>query len=487
MQNSFRNFGQTSPYRTTDQLNFTLQNDSVYDIDEDDDIEWLTRPDEWNDDVRMNALFAPFRNRDINPLHYDNKIKFWKQTILSICTEKQIFQFDQKKLENLFTRKGKKPKCLELVINELLSEKSICTREECLKPKTGMLANMLNKLVWSPLSWSASYFFRASNSNGNSSSTFYATSFTPKSPKPNMERSFSCQSPIKELDLKSYVLPDLVEAKSQEILKKLQSTVIYRNVDCILEYDRLLELLAELVDEQDLAFILKYLEINQKILIVASKELDRTLVKFCFGKNDRVAPLNQIEESYIKLKDAQNKLELESGKLSSQIDGLNRDIRDQMKAGNKSSALKVLKKRKQLEKSLDSKENILHNIETMMMSIQQADTNKTTVDVLTKGASALKEANRGINIDQIDDTICEIQDIYNQNNEIEETLARSPMNGKSVFDDRELNDELNQLLSQENDRVDSTFNMDDLLNNLPSIPNDTPRKTGLEASSSLVF
>lgn len=471
------NYHHTSPYRTTDHLNFSTQSDSFYEIDEDDEIEWLNRPDEWNDDVRMNALFAPFRNRAINPLHYDNKIKFWKQAIILICTEKQIVQFDQKKLENLFLRKGKKPKCLELVINELVKEKIICSGEDCLKQKNGMLTSMFN-MLWSPLSWSTNYFFKTSTSNGDSTSTFYATSFTPKSPGQKLERSFSYQSPSKFnlMDLKSFVFPNLIEAKSQDILRKLQSEVIYRNVDCVIDYESLNDRLKEIIDEKDLDFILRYLEANQKILIVTSKELNKTLLKFSFSSNESVAAVNQIEESYIKLKDTQNKIQLECDKLSSQINDLNRDIKNQLMLKNKNDALKILKKRKKLEKSIEIKDNILQNIETMMMSIQQADSNKTTIDVLTKASIALKEANKGISVDQIDDTICDIQDILSHNNEIEEALSRSPVSGKSIFDDQDLNDELNQLLSQDVHYSDSTFNMDDLFNNLPSIPNDLSKK-----------
>lgn len=471
------NYHQNSPYRATDHLNFSTQSDSFYEIDEDDETEWLNRPDEWNDDVRMNALFAPFRNRAINPLHYDNKIKFWKQAIISICTEKQIIQFDQKKMENLFIRKGKKPKCLELVINELVRERIICTSEDCLKQKNGLLTNMFN-MIWSPFSWSSSYFFRASTSNGDSTSTFYATSFTPKSPGQKLERSFSYQSPTKFnlTDLKSYVFPNLVEAKCQDVLRKLQSEVIYRNVDCVIDYETLNDRVREIVDKEDLDYILRYLEVNQKVLIVTSKELNKTLVKFSFSSNENVASVNQIEESYIKLKDTQNKIQLECDKLSAQINDLNRDIKSQLMLGGKNDALKILKKRKKLEKSIEFKDNILQNIETMMMSIQQADTNKTTIDVLTKASTALKEANKGISLDQIDDTICDIQDILSHNNEIEEALSRSPVCPKSIIDDQDLNDELNQLLSQDIHNADSTFNMDELLNNLPSIPSDISKK-----------
>ena len=41
---------------------------------------WL--PDEWDDDVRMGAMFAPFRPRSLNPEGYDGRLRFWKEAIL---------------------------------------------------------------------------------------------------------------------------------------------------------------------------------------------------------------------------------------------------------------------------------------------------------------------------------------------------------------------------------------------------------------------
>ena len=91
----------------------------------------------------MNALFAPFRKRDLNPLHYDNKMKFWKELIAAYCKEKQIIQVDIVSLECFFSRKKIKPKCLEPVLNELIKDGSFKTQSEILKPKPGK--NSLNK------------------------------------------------------------------------------------------------------------------------------------------------------------------------------------------------------------------------------------------------------------------------------------------------------------------------------------------------------
>jgi hypothetical protein len=110
--------------------------------------EWPRRPDCWSDDVRMNALFAPFRSRDLNPLHYDNKLRFWKELIVDYCTDNQILQFDSRTIENLFKRKNMRPKCLDLVISELAKEKVIATREEIVKPRVGFIQNVLNKGIF---------------------------------------------------------------------------------------------------------------------------------------------------------------------------------------------------------------------------------------------------------------------------------------------------------------------------------------------------
>ena len=125
------------------------------------------------------------------------------------------------------------------------------------------------------------------------------------------------------------------------------------------------------------------------------------------------------------------------------------------------------------------------------MNIQQADTNQITFDVYNKSVNALKVVNKDINVDKIDETMCELQDIMAANNEIEESLAKSPVNQKySIIDDQELNKELEDLLKDvkidfdsENlkknlknqfEENDDAFNLDDILKSLPKIPIHSP-------------
>ena len=154
---------QKNPAHLTQLKNESFKCSEIDEDNDDDEHTWKNQPAEWTDDVRMKALFAAFRNRDLNPLFYDNKLKFWKETIASYCAEKELLQFDLTQLASCFMRKGIKPKCLELVLNEMIKDKVMLTRDEVLKPKPGLIKNIFNKLIWSPLSWSTSYLLRQTN------------------------------------------------------------------------------------------------------------------------------------------------------------------------------------------------------------------------------------------------------------------------------------------------------------------------------------
>lgn len=160
-------------YRSKEDTIEYIDEDLDEDDEEDDEKEekrdrWRP-PDVWSDDVRMNALFAPFRSRNLNPLHYDNKLKFWKDLIIDYCKQNDIVEIDSHTAAHWFIRKSIKPKCLDLVISELSKEKKLVARDEALKPvaASGIIHNVFNKLIWTPLSWSTSYLFRsASQSSG---------------------------------------------------------------------------------------------------------------------------------------------------------------------------------------------------------------------------------------------------------------------------------------------------------------------------------
>lgn len=78
------------------------------------------KPKFWDDDIKMDAWFAPFRNRDLNPLNYDNKMDFWKYNIKFFCERTHSCVFNLAQMKRFFQRNGKFPCCLPLVFETML-------------------------------------------------------------------------------------------------------------------------------------------------------------------------------------------------------------------------------------------------------------------------------------------------------------------------------------------------------------------------------
>ena len=74
----------------------------------------------WEDDVKMTVMFSPFRDRNLNPKSWDQKVKFWKDLILEDSLRNKEAMLNIIELKERFRRKGKTPSCLETVLNEML-------------------------------------------------------------------------------------------------------------------------------------------------------------------------------------------------------------------------------------------------------------------------------------------------------------------------------------------------------------------------------
>lgn len=75
--------------------------------------------DDWEDDMKMTVMFAPFRERKLNPKSWDQKVKFWTELIVGESLQSKTGLVNMKELKEKFRRKGKIPTCLETVLNEM--------------------------------------------------------------------------------------------------------------------------------------------------------------------------------------------------------------------------------------------------------------------------------------------------------------------------------------------------------------------------------
>lgn len=77
-------------------------------------------PTDWNDDIRMNFLFSPFRERSVNPEGYDAKLNFWINTIQDLCVKSQCPVISGTALSAAFERKNRQPVCLDIVLESMI-------------------------------------------------------------------------------------------------------------------------------------------------------------------------------------------------------------------------------------------------------------------------------------------------------------------------------------------------------------------------------
>jgi charged multivesicular body protein 7 len=115
---------------------------------------WDRLPSDWQNDERMDALFSFFKDRDLNPVHYDAKMKFWSETIIAYCEDHGLLQIDMPTVVSRFRRKGKTPKCLEKIFDELIKQnRLISTNDYANSQQSSWMSWTFNKLASPLTSW----------------------------------------------------------------------------------------------------------------------------------------------------------------------------------------------------------------------------------------------------------------------------------------------------------------------------------------------
>lgn len=112
-------------------------------------------PDFAKDEQKVSVLFAPLRNRTVNPRDWDNKINCWKILISLYCKSNDVYSFTLQSMNKVFVRNGRPPVCLKDVLEQMLKDGDIIPLEkfDSKSPETwsGWATDVLIKrpLVWS--------------------------------------------------------------------------------------------------------------------------------------------------------------------------------------------------------------------------------------------------------------------------------------------------------------------------------------------------
>lgn len=216
-------------------------------------------PPEWNDNERLDVLFAPFRNRIVNPQDWDSKLSFWKKLIEAHCLYKNIFTFNEDFLLKLFNKDGRSPSCFPVVIQELLKSGELRTLDDYMDKSTATWTGWaMNLLVKKPLYWSLNKI------------------------KESVTRTTSKDKNIEYVHLptvtvKAHELLKLLTENHKKLipLNEIYSLVKYKNVDILIQYLLLNKYacIKEIKDNKSTTLILKYQNISP-VLPISDYEID---------------------------------------------------------------------------------------------------------------------------------------------------------------------------------------------------------------------
>uniref|UniRef100_A0A915LB34 CHMP7 winged helix domain-containing protein n=1 Tax=Romanomermis culicivorax TaxID=13658 RepID=A0A915LB34_ROMCU len=98
-----------------------------------------------------------FKNRAVNPVEYDSKMKFWMNLIQSSSSQYKKPSFTYNDLMQRFRRKDRLPAGLNVVIREMLTKGDIISLQDYALSGSGWLSWSLEIAVKRPLGWLFGY------------------------------------------------------------------------------------------------------------------------------------------------------------------------------------------------------------------------------------------------------------------------------------------------------------------------------------------
>merc|ERR1712087_172885 len=181
-----------------------------------------------------------------------------------------------------------------------------------------------------------------------------------------------------------------------------------------------------------------------------------------FGKKKK-APAPKITDTIGELNKVSQNLDKREAHLQKLIDECTVNAKKMAKAKNKRGALYHLKKKKMYEKQLDQIFGKKANLDTQIMTLEGAASNKAVLQAMKQGAQTLKATIKEQDIDSIDDVVDEIQESTALAEEMGEALS-APIG--TTVDEDELEDELAELEDELGDEELAKLEMFDM----PSVP-----------------
>lgn len=382
-------------------------------------------PECWTDDIRMGALFSPFRPIKQNPIYYVEKMKFWTNLITKYCVYKGSASVSLPELRLAFQRGNRRPYSLEAVLEEMLKDGKIQQEHTFMEPPQHTWSEWANRALAKTGSWAFKIVWDKIRHAKADHETYVVLDAVKKQANTLHAHSFTETVMSKEALMNSLSGSGLTDDGAELALHYLHC--------------------------QKRAAIYKYVNNDIKITIIKIAAQNSTT--------------NGIMDYERILYDLSQSIELQRGvvtNLEKLIKETDTQIRKYIREGNKNIAKTHLKKKHVLEAQLVQKSELLNNTEVMFNSLSESKSNTQVFNTLRDAAKTLKisQEESGITADTAEDQMADIRETLEDHNEIQ-AIITGPAFENVAADDAALEDELRHLIEEdekkENERLDESI------------------------------
>ena len=178
-----------------------------------------------------------------------------------------------------------------------------------------------------------------------------------------------------------------------------------------------------------------------------------------FSPNHHNVKCCEKDMNLLKLQSLRKKILQQTSELQNTISNTRSSIKLHLKNQSKSQAKYELKRMKRAQTNLDKKLAVLNNLEQIIEGIDLATDQVEVVNAYKDGLCSLKkELGTNENVEQVAEIVEDLNYYTNKVTEISDLISgESVMNGPEITSDEELNEELEMLLSNENEAHDENL------------------------------
>ncbi|KAL3201331.1 hypothetical protein MRX96_042933 [Rhipicephalus microplus] len=261
---------------------------------------------------------------------------------------------------------------------------------------------------------------------------------------------------------------DVLRQLQQEVMRRCDDE---RFVEDVIPYSEVWKVCGGICkDQRSFAYVLNGLEKSRYVRLFQKD--GKKVVQFLRHNNQ----LSEQEKAMLKLEKAKQDLNQKVDLLQGDIDRCTREALEAKKQGQQNKALHIMKKRRRAQQVLDKQFAMLDNIHSLEMNIHENKDIQLIYDGYKTAAQALKVAHGGLEADNVDDVVADINTALEDQQELHRLMGMPVSTADAEVD--ELEAELNQILREdsadkEGHNVSGVSVIDEEVK-FPAVPTEAP-------------